>query len=325
MDKFTVKLYKKSYDYEICQYPYSDTWPYLKITGYHKGKYADETTVDLYEINPEFSEFQAPKISLVRLTLYCIGTVLFVFVLLVILLAMFFEKNIISAASALAVPIGVVWYFVFCILEIRKNNLISEFVFDNKDSGVFSIPYERGKRLEALEIAEKIAAHCNHDLVEPNEHEIIRHQFNNGLAELRDEEIVLFNKDGIKCNYCDYASVVPGTHHYVEKHYIRNFFSISFAALFWLGTLLLIYSIIRSTKDWVMVFACGILFVIPFILGCISLSKYKKFQNYYYAGNRVNENEDWGIYLEVGKNPGSEKAFIDELNSRLRKAYSDCK
>ena len=53
MQKFTIKTYKDTRDYEICDYPYADTWQYLKITKYHKGKYCGEESIDLSEINPE--------------------------------------------------------------------------------------------------------------------------------------------------------------------------------------------------------------------------------------------------------------------------------
>ena len=189
---------------------------------------------------------------------------------------------------------------------------------------LFNIPYEPNNRSAALDIAKKIAVYCNQALIEPEEHEPIRHQFANGLAELRTSEIVLFNKDGIKCAYCDYDWVVPGLHHYVEKHYIRNFFSIFFALLFYIGTLILIAGVIFIAKDWVMTVSFGVLYVIPFILGSYFLSLRKKSQNCYYAGNRFDE-EDWGIYLEVGKKPGSEKQFIEELKSRLRNTHNEYK
>ena len=53
MQKFTIKTYEDTRDYEICDYPYADTWQYLKITKYHKGKYCGEESIDLSEINPE--------------------------------------------------------------------------------------------------------------------------------------------------------------------------------------------------------------------------------------------------------------------------------
>ena len=52
------------------------------------------------------------------------------------------------------------------------------------------------------------------------------------------------------------------------------------------------------------------------------LSRCRESQNYYYAGNRFEEAE-WGIFLRVGKNPGSEKEFIAELNRRLHQ-YGNC-
>ena len=322
MQKFTIKTYKDTRDYEICDYPYSDTWQYLKITKYHKGKYCGEESIDLSEINPEFAENQVQKTSFSVLIIPYIGGILFTLVSLTMVLSLIFDKNMILSASALAVPVGITWYYIDCILKRRNNKTVSEFVFDNKDSGIFNIPYSYGKRLEALEIAQKISACCNQNLIETENHTPCRHQFANGLAELRKEEIVLFNKDGIKRAYCDYAWVIPGLHHHIEKHYIRNFFSILFAALFFIGTLLLIVGVICITKDWVMTVSFGVLYMITFILGCYFLSLRKKSLNYYYAGNCFDE-EDWGIYLEVGKNPGSEKDFIEELNRRLRKAHNE--
>lgn len=323
MQKFTTKAYKDTWEYEICNYPYSDTWQYLKITQYHKGQYCGEESIDLSEINPEFSEIQAPKVSVSMLIIPYIGGGLFTVVFLAVLLSLIFDKNTILSASMLAVPIGVVWYYVDNILKRIKNLPVSEFVFDNKDSGVFTIPYEPARRTEALEIAQKIAVYCNQTLVEEEAVEPVRHQFANGLAELRTEEIVLFNQDGIKCAYCDYGWAVPGIHHHVEKHYIRNFFSILFAALFYIGSLVLIAGVIFIAKDWAMAVSFGVLYVIPFILGCYFLSLRKKSLDCYYAGNRFDE-ENWGIYLEVGKHPGSEKIFIEELNRRLRKAHNEC-
>ncbi len=324
MQKFTINVYKNTWEYEICNYPYSDTWQYLKITKYHKGQYCSEESIDLSEINPEFSESQTPKTSFSVFIIPYIGGILFAGVFLAMLLSLIFNKNMILSASMLAVPIGVVWYYVDNIIKRRKNNPVPEFIFDNKEFGLFSIPYEPNKRSEALEIAQKIAVYCNQALVEAAEQEPIRHQFANGLAELRTEEIVLFNKDGIKCAYCDYDWVVPGLHHYVEKHYIRNFFSILFASLFYIGTLVLIAGVIFIAKDWVMAVSFGVLYMIPFILGSYFLSLRKKSLDYYYSGNRFDE-ADWGIYLEVGKNPGSEKPFIEELKRRLRKAHNEYK
>lgn len=324
MQKFTTKAYKNTLEYEICNYPYSDSWQYLKITKYHKGKYCNEESVDLSKINPEFSEMQVPKVSVSRLITAYIGGVLFTVAFLAILLSLIFDENMILSASMLAVPIGVFWYYIANILKIRKNKPVSEFIFDNKDSGVFTIPYEPAKRTEALEIAQKIAVYCNQTLVEEEAIEPIRHQFANGLAELRTEEIVLFNQDGIKCAYCDYGWAVPGIYHHVEKHYIRNFFSILFAALFYIGTLVLIAGVIFIAKDWAMAVSFGLLYVIPFVLGCYFLSLRKKSLDCYYAGNCFDE-DDWGIYLEVGKNPGSEKQFIEELKRRLRKAHNEYK
>ena len=322
MQKFTIKAYKNTWEYEICSYPYADTWQYLKITKYHKGKYCNEESIDLSDINPEFSETQAPKVSVPVLIIPYIGGGLFTVVFLAMLLSLIFDKNMTLSASMLAVPIGVVWYYVDNILKRIKNLPVSEFIFDNKEFGVFTIPYEQARRTEALEIARKIAVYCNQALIEPEEYEPSRHQFANGLAELRTEEIVLFNQDGIKCAYCDYGWVVPGLYHYVEKHCIRNFFSTLFAALFYIGTLVLIAGVIFIAKDWVMAVSFGVLYVIPFILGGYFLSLCKKSLDCYYAGNRFDE-EDWGIYLEVGKHPGSEKPFIEELNRRLRKAHNE--
>ena len=323
MQKFTINVYKNTWEYEICNYPYSDTWQYLKITKYHKGQYCSEESIDLSEINPEFSESQAPKTSFSVFIIPYIGGILFAGVFLAMLLSLIFNKNMILSASMLAVPIGVVWYYVDNIIKRRKNNPVPEFIFDNKEFGLFTIPYEPNKRSEALEIAQKIAVYCNQALIEPEEHEPIRHQFANGLAELRTSEIVLFNQDGIKCAYCDYGWAVPGIHHHVEKHYIRNFFSILFAALFYIGSLVLIAGVIFIAKDWAMAVSFGVLYVITFILGSYFLSLRKKSLDCYYAGNRFDE-EDWGIYLEVGKHPGSEKPFIEELNRRLRKAHNEC-
>ena len=61
MQNFTIKAYKNTWEYEICNYPYSDSWQYLKITQYHKGQYCGEESIDLSKINPEFSENQAPR------------------------------------------------------------------------------------------------------------------------------------------------------------------------------------------------------------------------------------------------------------------------
>lgn len=324
MQKFTINVYKNTWEYEICNYPYSDTWQYLKITKYHKGQYCSEESIDLSEINPDFSESQAPKTSFSVFIIPYIGGILFAGVFLAMLLSLIFNKNMILSASMLAVPIGVVWYYVDNIIKRRKNNPVPEFIFDNKEFGLFTIPYEPNKRSEALEIAQKIAVYCNQALVEAAEQKPIRHQFANGLAELRTEEIVLFNKDGIKCAYCDYGWTVPGIRHHVEKHYICNFFSILFASLFYIGTLVLIAGVIFIAKDWVMAVSFGVLYVIPFILGSYFLSLRKKSLDYFYAGNRFDE-ADWGIYLEVGKHPRSEKPFIEELKRRLRKAHNEYK
>ena len=86
----------------------------------------------------------------------------------------------------------------------------------------------------------------------------------------------------------------------------------------------MIAGVIFIAKDWVMTVSFGVLYVIPFILGSYFLSLRKKSLDYYYAGNRFDE-ADWGIFLEVGQKPGSEKQFIEELKSRLRNTHNEYK
>ena len=62
MLKFTVKIHKYTWEYELCDYSFSAGMEkYLKITTFHKGKYACEENIDLIDIHPEIIEFQAEK------------------------------------------------------------------------------------------------------------------------------------------------------------------------------------------------------------------------------------------------------------------------
>ena len=240
-------------------------------------------------------------------------------------IAIIFEKDLLLSASCLFIPLTVGIYSLNYIIQQRKIKAISEFIFCDKEFSRFQIPYMAQDRSKACAFARKIANFCNHSLYEKNECPCITHQFSNGLAELRDTRVVVFNKDGIKCGDCDYISVVPGLHHHRESHIIRNFFCILAALLFWFGTLVFFIGTAITLKDWSMAFGHSIMYAIPFLLGCFFFSKRKKSQNYYFSGCRAEESGNIGIYLEVGKNPDSEQEFIEELNRRLRKAHNEYK
>lgn len=321
MEKFTVKIQKETWEYEICAYPYSgDAEKYIKATRFHKGKFVQEMSVDLSCVHPEFFEVQAERIHQFPLILSCCGAGVCFFIGISFFLSLLMGKNMTAASALIIIPLAAGWYCWDYFLRKRKINTVSEFLFTdkwNKEKEWFSIPYEQGKRAEALQLAQTISSYCNQALILPQQQAVMRHQFANGLAELRDTELVLFNRDGVKCGNCDYAWCVPGTIHHTETHRVRNFFCILFAAIFWLGPLLLIISIAKNTQDREMILGSGLIYIIPFLLGFAFLSRLRESQNYYYAGNRFEEAE-WGIFLRVGKNPGSEKEFIAELNRRLR-------
>ena len=61
MQKFTIKAYKDTFEYEICDYSF-DAQKYLKITKYYKNKFYGEESIDLSEINPEFLEVKCKKL-----------------------------------------------------------------------------------------------------------------------------------------------------------------------------------------------------------------------------------------------------------------------
>lgn len=323
MHNFTLQTHKETWEYELCPYPCSDTWHYLKITRYHKGKYCGEESVDLSEIDPEFLEVSCEKTPIVPLILAWMGTVFFIAVLTVTLLSLAFSKNLISAASCLFIPLVVGVYSLHYIIQRRKNRSLSTFIFGDGVFSRFQIPYMKGGRSKSYAFAREVAAFCNQALCEENEFPRLTHQFANGLAELRDTEVAVFNKEGVKCGGCAYISVVPGVYHHRESHMIRNFFCILTAFLFWFGTLVFIIGSAITLKDWEMIFGFSIMYVIPFVLGCFFFSKCKRSQDHYFAGCLSEEYDDVGIYLEVGQHPGSEKEFIDELNHRLRKAHND--
>ena len=323
MQKFITRIHNDIREYEICDYPYRDPWQYLKITRYHKGKYCGEESVDLSEINPEFFEVRCEKLPIVPLILAWAGIAFFAGGCTVMVLSLIFDKELISAASGLLVPLAVGVYSLNYIIQRKKSDTVSSFVFSDEELSVFEIPYMRKNRAEAYAIAKKIAPFCNQALCDDNELPVITHQFANGLAELRDFEVVLFNDAGVKCSSCNYISVVPGVYHHRESHFIRNFFCILTATLFWFGTLIFIIGSALTLKEWEMVFGFSIVYVIPFVLGHFFFSKCRKSQDFYFAGCRSEDSPDAGIYLETGKNPGSEKDFIAELNRRLRKAHEE--
>lgn len=326
MQKFIIKVHKKTLEYEICDYSYSrEAEKYIKVTLFHKGRFAQEKSVDLSDVHPEFFEIQAEQILKLPLILSCCGAGVFFFVGLAFFSFLLTGKNMTGASALIIIPLVATWYCLDYFLKKRKINTISEFVFTDKtdkEREWLSIPYEYGGRAEAFQLAQTISSYCNQTLIRPQQKAVIRHQFANGLAELRDTEIVLFNRNGVKCGNCDYAWCIPGTIHHTETHRIKNFFCIFFTAIFWLGPLLLIISIARDTQDREMILGTGLIYIMPFMLGIAFLSRYRRSQNYYYAGNRFEEAE-WGIFLKVGKNPGSEKEFISELNSRLRQAHRE--
>ena len=327
MLKFTVKMHKYTWEYELCDYSFSAGMEkYLKITTFHKGKYACEENIDLIDIHPEIIEFQTEKTNYLLSVLSCCAACFFFFIGLATLLSLFCKADMLVPSFLVIIPLCVGWYFLDLFLKKRKNNTLSHFAFmdADKESTPIIIHYQYCKRADAYDFAQSVSSYCNHGLIEPNEKEVLRHQFANGLAELRDNEIVLFNRDGVKCGNCDYAWCVPGIQHKIEKHAIRNFFCILFAVLFLLGTLLLIISIIHSMKDRVIIVGMGLIYIIPFVLGLYFLSLCRKSINCYYVGNRFDDG-DWGIYLAVGKNPGSEKEFITELKRRLRTAHDEFK
>ena len=326
MPHFTVKTPKDTWEYEICDYPYRDSWQYLKITGYHKGKYHGEESVDLSEINPEFLELKSEKLPLVPLILAWCGVAFFAGVTLAMVFALLgAREQLITAASTLFVPLAVGVYSLKYIIGRRKCSDLSTFLFCDEESGRFQIPYTKNSRAETCAFAQRIAACCNQGLCEENELPIVTHQFANGRAELCDNRILLYNAEGIKCGDCDYISVVPGVHHHRETHIIRNFFCILTAFCFWFGTLIFIIGSALTLKERELIFGFSIMYIIPFVLGHFFFSKCKKSLNYYFAGGRSEESGEIGIYLEVGKNPGSEKDFIAELNRRLRRAYEEDK
>ena len=327
MQKFIIEVQKNTLEYEICNYSYSgDAEKYIKVTLFRKGRFAWEKSVDLSDIHPEFFEIQAERILKLPLILSCCGAGVFFFVGLAFFSFMLTGKNMTGASALIIIPLVATWYCLDHFLNKRKINTISEFVFTDKtdkEREWLSIPYEYGGRAEAFQLAKIISSYCNQALILPQKKAVIRYQFANGLAELRDTEIVLFNRNGVKCGNCDYAWCVPGTSHHTETYRIKNFFCIFFAAIFWLGPLLLLINIAKDTQDWKMIHGTGLIYIMPFMLGIAFLSRYRRSQNYYYAGNRFEEAE-WGIFLKVGKNPGSEKIFIEELNRRLRKAHHEC-
>ena len=327
MQKFTVKMHKYTLEYELCDYSFSAGMEkYLRITKFHKGQYACEENTDLIDIPPEIIEFQAEKTNYRLSILSCVAACICFFIGLAALLSLFSGKDMHVPSFLIIIPLCVGWYFLDYFLKKRKDTLFSHFAFmdADKESTPIIIHYRHGQRADAYAFAQTVSSYCNHGLVEPDKKEILRHQFANGLAELRDAEIVLFNREGVKCGNCDYAWCVPGIQHKIENHAIRNFFCILFAALFLSGTLLLIISIVHSIRDREIIVGMGLIYIIPFVLGLYFLSLCRKSINCYYAGNRFDDG-DWGIYLAVGKNPGSEKEFITELKRRLRTANEEFK
>ena len=48
MQKFIIKIHKKTWEYEICDYSYSrEAEKYIKVTLFQKGRFAWEKSVDL--------------------------------------------------------------------------------------------------------------------------------------------------------------------------------------------------------------------------------------------------------------------------------------
>ena len=325
MQKFTVKVQKNTFVYEIFDYPYFDTWQYLKVTRYRKGKYCGEESFDLSKIKPEFLEIRSGKKPVAPLISAWFGIAFFVVIFSTMSLSLFFSGQLILSISCLVMPLAVGVHSLNYIIQRKKGSAVSSFVFDDEEFSRFEIPYMRNDRAGSYAIAQKIAAYCNQALYNENKLPVQTYQFANGLAELRDCEVVIFNGDGVKCGGCDYISVVPGVYHHQERHMFRNFVCTFLALFFWFGTLFFIIGTAITLKDRELIFGFSIMYIIPFSLGCFFFSKCRKSQNYYFAGDRFDEYSDSGIYLEVGKHPGNEKKFITELNRRLRKAHNEYK
>lgn len=322
MSQLSVKSDKYTYDYEICDYTFSQKEKYLKITKYYKKKYSSEENINLSELSPEFYEIQSDKLCRLPLIFAWIILTFVIFIFLAMLLSVFFEKNMLLPASGWGIPLGIIGYFLTYLIKKSKIQNISKFCFTNNESERLTIPYTNNRQ-DVYNFVCEIAKYCNQDLIRHNSLPGIKHQFANGTAELQDNGVVLFNKYGIECGYCEYSWCVPGLYHHTEKHIIRNFICTSVAIIFWLGALFLFIFVAITFKGWEIILGFGVMEMILLILGSYFFSMRKKSVNYYFAGNRFENADDWGIYLEVGKNPGSEKAFTDELNSRLRKAHDE--
>ena len=134
MQKFTVKMHKYTFEYELCDYSFSAGMEkYLKITKFHKGQYACEENTDLIDIPPEIIEFQAEKTNYRLSILSCVAACIYFFIGLAALLSLFSGKDMLVPSFLIIIPLCVGWYFLDYFLKKRKDTLFSHFAFMDAD------------------------------------------------------------------------------------------------------------------------------------------------------------------------------------------------
>ena len=200
-------------------------------------------------------------------------------------------------------------------------------VFQSKFHYDFEINYVRGKRQDALKIAEIISKHCKQ--LHPKTTVLAEHRFKNGLVKLFEDRMVFYNQFGVKSEAYDYTRLSKKVSFYADRSIVGNIICGTLSAIFLLAALFMfgfgagwiIYRMIVGTVDVVDILTMisfVVIGVIPLALGRFFWSWWQPNEKYY----AIVENNDHGIgaRLYVGNDTADESEFIEILKTLLRRS-----
>jgi hypothetical protein len=201
----------------------------------------------------------------------------------------------------------------FGLFEFRKIN---------EDTTAFEIHYQIRNRNQAYKLAKLVAEYCHNEPKPVQLQKNIKQRFDDIVAELSDNELVLYNSKDIRIGAVSYKDLSDEVIHIVQFHKVRNFFCTALALLFWLPAAVVIIWAAIDSKDWIIISAMLICGILPGVLGLFFWKKRLPTENFYFIKDRfapANAIGNNDVYLIVGKqNEVQTEDFIEELQKRLK-------
>ena len=242
----------------------------------------------------------------------------------------FVTQGMLIIPAWMLVIIGLWLVCLWRMLHGWKNCRDGCFVLQSRFHYDVEIDYVRGKRQDALKIAEIISKYCKQ--LHPPAVALAEHRFKNGLVKLFEDWMVFYNQFGVKSESYDYTGLSPKVSYHADKSIVGNIICGTLAVIFFIAALFMfgfgigwiIYRMIVGTVDVVDILtliSLVVVGVIPLALGRFFWSWCQPNEKYY----AIVENNDYGIgaRLEVGKDTADEREFIKTLKMLLRNAHKN--